>query len=174
MSYQEKAFSFIREIKENLFQFLPYEKDINYHKCSVVICDDDSSTIWVKWMDYDCKLSDLPIIALTTVADNIFRDNDFDIDEKKRIERKQLRIKVDHIKKLIDSGVNFVYYPEVPNPSFSELLYKPEFYAKSYEEILCKISISRKCSVDQIGIYSYAKFELIEAYNNLTVELYKS
>lgn len=71
MNYSQQASQLLSGIKAEISPRLPYDKEINYHKCSVQIMNDDHSTIWVKWGPYDCELKNLPVTALATVADHI-------------------------------------------------------------------------------------------------------
>lgn len=76
--YFGKALDMIHSITQDIYPHLPYEREIGYHKCSVRILTDDHATIWVKWGDkYNCELKDLPILALTTIADTIITEADY-------------------------------------------------------------------------------------------------
>lgn len=77
--YNDKALDLIHSITEAIYPHLPYEGEINYHKCSVKILDNDYATVWVKWGDkYNCELKDLPILPLTTIADTIITEADYE------------------------------------------------------------------------------------------------
>ena len=77
--YFGKALDMIHSITTDIYPHLPYEGEIGYHKCSVRILDNDYGTVWVKWGDeYNCELKDLPFLALTTIADTIITEADYE------------------------------------------------------------------------------------------------
>lgn len=77
--YFGKALDMIHSITQDIYPHLPYEGEIGYQKCSVKILDNDFATVWVKWGDkYDCELKDLPILPLTTIADTIITEADYE------------------------------------------------------------------------------------------------
>lgn len=77
--YLGKALDMIHSITQDIYPHLPYEGEIGYHKCSVKIIPNDFQTVWVKWGDkYDCELKDLPVLALTTIADTIITEADYE------------------------------------------------------------------------------------------------
>ena len=74
ITYSEQASQLVKSISLAIYSHLPYSSEVNYQPCEVKILKDDYSTIWVKWGDkYDCKIEDLPILAMCTIADNIIR-----------------------------------------------------------------------------------------------------
>lgn len=77
--YFGKALDMIHSITQDIYPHLPYEGEVGYQKCSVKILDNDFATVWVKWGDkYDCELKDLPILPLTTIADTIITEADYE------------------------------------------------------------------------------------------------
>jgi hypothetical protein len=75
-AFSEHASNFLDLVKQAIFPVLSkgaFNEPINYHNCNVEILNDDDSTIWVIWGDYNCELKNLPLTALAAVVDTILR-----------------------------------------------------------------------------------------------------
>lgn len=73
-NYSQLASELVNSILSDIVPVLlknAFNAEINYTPCSVEFINNDFGTIWVKWGVYDCEFINLPITAMTTIADNI-------------------------------------------------------------------------------------------------------
>ena len=94
-NFTERASEFMSSVME-IVRHLPYSAELNYNTCSVT---EEEGRVWVKWGPYNGEISNLPITAIATIADNIFRDAF--IKKEQELYRKMYEAENDNIARIL-------------------------------------------------------------------------